>query len=73
MGLKKKGILKLTFEDQGGGLRPTELYDSAVAYAAMANGGKLMTPQIIQQVTDESGAVKEAFPPLLVRRLGKCG
>ncbi len=37
------------------------------AISAIANGGKLMTPQIIQQVTDESGAVKEAFPPLLVR------
>lgn len=39
------------------------------AISVIANGGKLMTPQIIQDVTDESGAVRESFPPLVVRRV----
>ena len=39
------------------------------AISAIANGGKLMTPQIVQDVTDESGNVKESFPPLLVRQV----
>jgi cell division protein FtsI (penicillin-binding protein 3)/stage V sporulation protein D (sporulation-specific penicillin-binding protein) len=39
------------------------------AISAIANGGRLMTPQIVQEVTDEFGAVTESFPPLVVRQV----
>ena len=39
------------------------------AISAIANGGKLMTPQIVQEVSDEFGTVKQSFPPLLVRQV----
>lgn len=39
------------------------------AISAIANGGRLMTPQIVQEVTDEFGTVTESFPPLVVRQV----
>jgi cell division protein FtsI (penicillin-binding protein 3)/stage V sporulation protein D (sporulation-specific penicillin-binding protein) len=39
------------------------------AISAIANGGKLMTPQIVQEISDEFGTVKQSFPPLSVRQV----
>jgi cell division protein FtsI (penicillin-binding protein 3)/stage V sporulation protein D (sporulation-specific penicillin-binding protein) len=39
------------------------------AMAAIANGGKLMLPQIVREITDESGNVVAQFPPQEVRRV----
>jgi cell division protein FtsI/penicillin-binding protein 2 len=41
----------------------------ATAMAAVANGGKLMMPQIVADVTDDSGTVLTAFPPNEVHRV----
>jgi cell division protein FtsI (penicillin-binding protein 3)/stage V sporulation protein D (sporulation-specific penicillin-binding protein) len=37
--------------------------------AAIANGGKLMMPQIVSDITDENGKVIATFPPKEVRRV----
>jgi penicillin-binding protein 2 len=42
----------------------------AVAYAAIANGGKVMKPQIVRQVVDAQGRVIEDHPPIQVADLG---
>ncbi|HEX8311188.1 MAG TPA: penicillin-binding protein 2 [Chthoniobacteraceae bacterium] len=39
------------------------------AMAAIANGGKLMLPQIVREITDEAGNVVAQFPPQEVRRV----
>ncbi len=39
----------------------------ASAMSVIANGGKLMMPQIVQDVTDENGVVVSTFPPQEVR------
>lgn len=39
------------------------------AMGAIANGGRLMMPQIVHNVTDQSGAVIASFPPREVRRV----
>jgi cell division protein FtsI/penicillin-binding protein 2 len=39
----------------------------AAAMSAIANGGKLMMPQVVKDVTDEHGAVVSTFPPQDVR------
>ncbi len=39
------------------------------ATSVVANGGKLMMPQIIHDVTDESGVTVTSFPPVEVRRV----
>lgn len=36
----------------------------AVAYAALANGGKVMKPQLVREVRDASGAIAQAYPPV---------
>lgn len=41
----------------------------ATAICAIANGGMLMTPQIVHSVTDEDGKVVKAYPPCAVRRV----
>lgn len=40
----------------------------AMAMGAMANGGKLMMPQIIHSITDEHEVPVVTFPPVLVRQ-----
>lgn len=35
---------------------------------AIANGGHLMIPQIVHEVTDDQGAVVESFPPVEIRQ-----
>lgn len=39
------------------------------ATAVVANGGKLMVPQIVHDVTDEHGTPVTSFPPVEVRRV----
>ena len=39
------------------------------AMGAIANGGTLMLPQIVHEITDEHGAVVTSFPPCKVRRV----
>lgn len=41
----------------------------AASMAVIANGGKLMIPQIVRDVADEQGNIVAAFPPVEVRRV----
>ncbi|MBN1553195.1 MAG: penicillin-binding protein 2 [Phycisphaerae bacterium] len=41
----------------------------AMAFSAFANGGLLMQPRIIEQVTDARGRVIETYKPAIVRRV----
>ena len=41
----------------------------AQAYAAFANGGKLMKPYIVSHITDEYGNIKEKTSPSVVRKI----
>jgi penicillin-binding protein 2 len=41
----------------------------AIAYAAVANGGKLFVPQVVQRIETPSGQVVQEFPPRLRRIL----
>jgi penicillin-binding protein 2 len=42
----------------------------AVAYAAIANGGKVMKPQVVRQVLDAQGSVVEEHAPVQVADVG---
>jgi cell division protein FtsI (penicillin-binding protein 3) len=52
----------------GQGLTTTSL-QIAVAMAAIANGGKLMRPYIVKQITDPSGHIIKETYPQMVRRV----
>jgi penicillin-binding protein 2 len=39
------------------------------AYAALANGGRLMEPMIVRGETDDSGKLTKAYQPRVIRRL----
>jgi cell division protein FtsI (penicillin-binding protein 3)/stage V sporulation protein D (sporulation-specific penicillin-binding protein) len=39
------------------------------AMATIANGGKLMVPQIVKDIKDENGNLVTAFPPTMVRQV----
>ncbi|MES2309101.1 MAG: penicillin-binding protein 2 [Verrucomicrobiota bacterium] len=39
------------------------------AYSAIANGGRLMEPRLIHQITDNQGRIVKAFPPHVVRQV----
>jgi penicillin-binding protein 2 len=54
----------------GQGNTRVTLIQLAMLYAAIANGGTLYAPQLVQAVTDPSGAVVERFEPRVRRRLG---
>jgi cell division protein FtsI/penicillin-binding protein 2 len=41
----------------------------AMAYGALANGGRLMEPRIIREVRGHDGTVLESFPPRVVRHV----
>ncbi len=41
----------------------------ATAFSAIANGGVLMRPQIVERITDERGKVIQSFQPEAVRRV----
>lgn len=42
---------------------------TAVALSAIANGGHLMMPQIVHNITDENGAVVASYPPVEIRQV----
>ena len=41
----------------------------AVALSAIANGGSLMRPYVVERITDEKGEVVQSFQPEVVRRV----
>jgi penicillin-binding protein 2 len=41
----------------------------AAAYAAIANGGRLYVPQVLERIRTPSGQTVQSFPPLLRRKL----
>ena len=41
----------------------------ALAYSALVNGGELMHPYVVQQVTDANGNIVEEFAPKKIRRV----
>jgi len=43
----------------------------AMAYAAVANGGKLYKPRLVEKIIDDQGNVKESFKPRVVRTIVK--
>lgn len=53
----------------GQGDTRTNLVQLAMAYAAMANGGTLYVPQIVERVTSPAGLLVEEFDPRVRRRV----
>lgn len=53
----------------GQGDTKTTLIQLAMSYAAMANGGTLYVPQLVERVTAPDGTVVEAFEPRVRRRV----
>ena len=53
----------------GQGNTRVTLIQLAMAYAAIANGGTLYVPQLVQQVREAGGAVVEEFPPRVRRKV----
>ncbi|WP_281888132.1 penicillin-binding transpeptidase domain-containing protein [Paenibacillus sp. YYML68] len=69
------GIVNMRFPSEfatatyGQGLTATAI-QQVTAYAAVANGGKLMKPHIIKEITNpETGEVVEKFEPQVVRQV----
>ncbi len=60
--------LSITRMPMGQGIAATPL-QIATSMCAIANGGSLMLPQIIQEITDDQGGVVASFPPRQVRRV----
>jgi penicillin-binding protein 2 len=63
----QKGMVLNTAIGQGS-VKVT-LMQLAMAYAAVANGGKLYVPQIVQRIESAGGVVVQEFPPRLRRNL----
>ena len=62
-----KGMVLNTAIGQGDvNVTPLQL---AVMYAALANGGKVFTPQVVRRVESANGEVIEDFVPKLVRQI----
>ena len=53
----------------GQGNTRVTLIQLAMAYAAIANGGTLYVPQLVQAVEAPDGSVLEEFPPRVRRRI----
>ncbi len=66
-GAFQKGMTLTTAIGQGS-VKLTVL-QVAMAYAAIANGGKLFVPQLVERVETQGGKVVQAFPPRLRRQL----
>ncbi len=63
----QKGMLLNTSIGQGD-VKVTVL-QVAIAYAAIANGGKLWVPQVVEKVLSPDGHVVQEFPPRLRRQI----
>ncbi len=63
----QKGVLLNTAIGQGD--TKVTVLQLAMAYAAIANGGKLWVPQIVERVQTADGRVVREFPPLLRRQI----
>jgi penicillin-binding protein 2 len=63
----QKGVVLNTAIGQGS-VKVTVL-QLAMAYAAIANGGKLWVPQVVERIQTPSGKVVQEFPPRLRRTL----
>jgi penicillin-binding protein 2 len=63
----QKGVVLNTAIGQGS-VKVTVL-QLAMAYAAIANGGKLFVPQVVSRIETPAGAVVQEFPPRLRRLL----
>jgi penicillin-binding protein 2 len=63
----QKGMVLNTAIGQGS-VKVTVL-QLAMAYAAVANGGKLWVPQVVERIVTPSGQVVQQFPPRLRRQL----
>lgn len=68
MSAKRWGQIHLATMSYGYGLSVTPL-QMARAVAAIANGGVLMRPRLVKEVTGARGKVIEAFPPRPLRRV----
>ena len=66
-GTFQKGMILNTAIGQGS-VKLTIL-QVAMAYAAIANGGKLWTPQIVERIETQDGHVVQTFPPRLHHQL----
>src|SRR5690606_18194308 len=53
----------------GQGSTRVTLLQLALSYAAIANGGTLYAPQLVERVTEPDGRVIEEFAPRVRRRL----
>ncbi|MDD2421638.1 MAG: stage V sporulation protein D [Heliobacteriaceae bacterium] len=51
---------------QANAVTPLQLITAA---AAVANGGKLMKPQLVEKIVDPQGAVLQTFEPVMVRQV----
>lgn len=60
--------LSITRMPMGQGIAATPL-QIATSMCVIANGGSLMLPQIIQEITDDQGGVVASFPPREARRV----
>ncbi len=53
----------------GQGATKVTVLQLALAYAALANGGDLWVPSLVERITKPSGEVVQAFPPRLRHRI----
>jgi cell division protein FtsI (penicillin-binding protein 3)/stage V sporulation protein D (sporulation-specific penicillin-binding protein) len=51
---------------QGVGVTPLQ---TIAAMSAIANGGRLMMPQIVHDIVDENGATVASYPPVMIRHV----
>ena len=60
--------ISITRIPMGQGVGVTAI-QTAAALSAVANGGHLMMPQIVHNITDENGAVVANYPPVEIRQV----
>ncbi|TCO66937.1 stage V sporulation protein D (sporulation-specific penicillin-binding protein) [Caldanaerobacter subterraneus] len=65
---ERVGPVELATNSFGQGIAVTPL-QMITAVAAIANGGKLMQPQIVKAIVDSKGKVVKEFKPKIVRRV----
>lgn len=60
--------ISITRIPMGQGVGVTAM-QTVAALSAIANGGHLMMPQIVHNITDENGAVVASYPPVEIRQV----